>query len=57
MVLGRKWTHLEFNGWLEMFVFYDMNLMILHFAKLSQGEKVTFMGEKPTTTKDQACGD
>ena len=32
--------------------FYGMNLMILHFAKLSQGEKVTFMGEKPTATID-----
>ena len=36
--------------------FYGMNLMILHFAKLSQGEKVTFMGEKPTTTKEPFWG-
>ena len=34
--------------------FYGMNLMILHFAKLSQGEKVTFMERNPQQQKTQS---
>ena len=46
MVLGRIWTHVEFNGWLKMFVlqleFKDFAFFCIYKRLIEKHENVDF---------------